>query len=304
MKNAVKYEIHTPTDADNSLPDWPYQCAMNLLKYPADQAISEQLAFMGERVGADRAWMLEYRPDMLRFRNTHEWCRGQTEPFVQQLQDAPTTLMAWLHRYMMKGQAVLMHDVDSLPWTAKDIQLELLRQGNKSVLNVPVCHNNTLYGIIGFDTTVRHKIWSAAEACALYRCANLIGQAKFSQDHKQNERAEHQSANPVIYLSTRGITRGVSPASIAGVRSAGNYSEVWLEDGSMILDSRALGVWAALLPATTFFRIHRTAIVNALQVKDVDRRNIDRWQIRMQSVASAWPVSRSYRKLLRERMGI
>jgi DNA-binding LytR/AlgR family response regulator len=72
----------------------------------------------------------------------------------------------------------------------------------------------------------------------------------------------------------------------------------------MVLDSRALGVWTTLLPSETFFRIHRTAIVNTLQVMDVDRRNIDKWQIRMRSVNSAWPVSRSYRTLLRARMGI
>lgn len=304
MKNPGKYDIHALNDKTGSLANWPYQCAMNLLKYPVDEAITKQLAFMGEAIGADRAWMLEYRPDMFRFRNTHEWCQGQTVPFVTQLQDHPTTLMAWLHQYMVKGQAVMVHDVNSLPWTAKAIQVEFLRQGNKSVLNVPVCHNNNLYGIIGFDTTVRHKIWSAAEACALYHCANLIGQAKFSQDPKRSERTEHPSATPVIYLSARGIARGVSPGSIVGVRSAGNYSEVWLEDGSMVLDSRALGVWATLLPPHTFFRIHRTAIVNALQVKDVDRRNIDRWQIQMRSVASTWPVSRSHRPLLRARMGI
>src|SRR3546814_1813281 len=62
----------------------------------------------------------------------------------------------------------------------------------------------------------------------------------------------------------RSLTRGIQPESIVGVRSAGNYSEVWLEDGAMVLDSRALGVWLALLPRKIFFQIHRTAIVSAL----------------------------------------
>ncbi|AHG62167.1 LytTR family transcriptional regulator DNA-binding domain-containing protein [Advenella mimigardefordensis] len=304
MKTAGNYEIHTPTDKTNSLAEWPYQCARHLLTYPIDTAISKQLAFMGEAIGADRAWMLEYRPDMLRFRNTHEWCRGQTEPFVAQLQEAPTTLIAWLHQYMKKGQAVMLHDVEHLPGTAKTLQIEFRRQGNKSVLNVPVCHNNNLFGIIGFDTTVSHKVWSTAEVQALYQCANLIGQARFSQRQHQRESAELPGATQVIYLSTRGIVRGVSPDNIVGVRSAGNYSEVWLEDGAMVLDSRALGVWETLLPPRTFFRIHRTAIINALQVMEVDRRQLDKWQIQLRSVASAWPVSRSYRKPLRERMGI
>ncbi|MNS50829.1 LytTr DNA-binding domain protein [compost metagenome] len=114
----------------------------------------------------------------------------------------------------------------------------------------------------------------------------------------------HESATSVVYLNMRGVVRGVQPEAIVGVRSAGNYSEIWLEDGSMVLDSRSLGLWSTLLPDKLFFRVHRTAIANALHVMDVDRRRVDKWLIRMRSVENAWPVSRSYRRPLRERMGI
>lgn len=304
MKDDVgQYQTHPVTllQPDPSS-EWVYHCAMSLLKLPADDAISEQLAYMGETSDIDRSWMIEYRPDMLRLRNTHEWCRGQTEPFVAELQDVPTTLIAWLHRFMVKGQAVAIHDVNDLPRTARTIQAEFQRQGNKSVLSVPVCHDGKLQGIIGFDTTLRHRHWSAAEVGALYQCANLIGQAKYGSG-----RTRAPLGNPaasVVYLSMRGVVRGVQPEAIVGVRSAGNYSEIWLEDGSMVLDSRALGVWSSLLPEQTFFRVHRTAIANALHVMDVDRRSVDKWQIRMRAVVDAWPVSRAYRKPLRERMGL
>ena len=304
MKDDVgQYQTHPVTLLQpNPSSDWLYHCAMSLLKLPADDAISEQLAYMGETSDIDRAWMIEYRPDMLRLRNTHEWCRGQTEPFVAELQDVPTTLIAWLHRFMVKGQAVAIHDVNDLPRTARAIQAEFQRQGNKSVLSVPVCLDGKLQGIIGFDTIVRHRHWTAGEVGALYQCANLIGQAKYGSG-----RPRAPLGNPaasVVYLSMRGVVRGVQPEAIVGVRSAGNYSEIWLDDGSMVLDSRALGVWSTLLPEKTFFRVHRTAIANALHVMDVDRRSVDRWQIRMRAVDDTWPVSRSYRKPLRERMGI
>jgi DNA-binding LytR/AlgR family response regulator len=313
VKDAVQYQTHTAFDgaagtepdrpSDRS-PDWVYRCAMSLLKRPADDAISEQLAFMGETSDVDRSWLIEYRPDMLRFRNTHEWCRGQTQPFVAELQDVPTTLIAWLHRFMVKGYAVAIHDVHDLPRTARIIQAEFVRQGNKSVLSVPVFHDKKLYGIIGFDTTARHRSWSPAEVNALYQCANLIGQAKYSNSLDHNRTAMHESSMSVVYLNMRGVVRGVQPETIVGVRSAGNYSEIWLEDGSMVLDSRALGMWSTLLPEKIFFRVHRTAIANALHVMDVDRRSVDKWLIRMRAVEGAWPVSRSYRKPLRERMGI
>ena len=309
MTHAGKYKIHATGDLDantelDPASDWPYQCAMSLLQHSVDQAISEQLALMGETSNVDRSWMLEYRPDMLRFRNTHEWCREQAKPFVAELQDVPTTLIAWLHRHMMKGHSVAIHDVAGLPRTARAIQVEFLRQGNKSVLSVPIFHDGKLYGIIGFDTTVEYRSWSVAEINALQRCANLIGQAKYANSRDQNRTAMYASSTPLVYLSTRGVVQGVQPESIAGVRSAGNYSEIWLASGSMVLDSRALGIWSTLLPETIFLRIHRTAIVNVLHVVDVDRRSVDRWRIRVRSTDRTWPVSRAYRKTLRERMGI
>ncbi|MFY0478902.1 GAF domain-containing DNA-binding protein [Achromobacter marplatensis] len=305
MKDAGQYQTHNATVLETSpSSDWLYHCAMSLLKHPVDDAISALLAFMGETSDVDRSWMIEYRQDMLRLRNTHEWCRGQTQPFVAELQDVPTTLIAWLHRFMVKGQAVAIHDVNDLPRTARAIQVEFQRQGNKSVLSVPVFHDKKLYGIIGFDTTAKHRTWSADEVRALYQCANLIGQAKYANRSDSGRTARYDGSTAVIYLSMRGVVRGVQPEAIVGVRSAGNYSEIWLEDGSMVLDSRALGMWSTLLPEKTFFQVHRTAIANALHVMDVDRRSVDKWVIRMRSVDGKWPVSRSYRKLLRERLGI
>ncbi|WP_449415291.1 LytTR family transcriptional regulator DNA-binding domain-containing protein [Ochrobactrum teleogrylli] len=299
------YRIHVKADlARSATLDWPYLCGMSLLKYPVNDAISEQLALMGNASNADRAWMIEYRPDLLRFCNTHEWCRGQTKAYISELQETPTTLIAWLHKYLMLGHAVAVHDVTDLPRTARAIQVEFLRQSNKSVLSVPVFYDDKLRGIIGFDTTVANKIWSASEVNALFQCANLIGQAKYSTNRAPEKSIAAESTAPLVYLSNRGVVRGVQPEIIVGVRSAGNYSEIWLEDGSMLLDSRSLGMWSSLLPSKIFLRIHRTAFVNTLHVVDVDRRKIDKWQIRMRAVDQAWPVSRSYRRQLRERMGI
>lgn len=305
MKNTGQYKTYGAADLESGLSsDWSYRCAMALLKHPVDEAISEQLAFMGKAANADRAWMIEYRPDMLRFSNTHEWCKSRTKPFVAELQDIPTTMIAWLHRHLAKGHAVAVHDVRAMPRAARVVQVEFLRQGNKSVLSAPVFHDKKLYGIIGFDTTAKYKTWSRAEVGALYQCANLIGQARYAGHRHLNTMAAYGHSAPLVYLSMRGAIRGVAPAAIVGVRSAGNYSEIWLQDGSMVLDSRALGLWSTLLPDQYFFQVHRTAIVNALHVVDVDRRNMGKWLLNMRSVSNAWPVSRAYRQGLRERMGI
>lgn len=113
MDSAVgAYRIYSEKEcSDAPALDWPYVCALHLLREPFENAISEFLAFVGNASRADRAWMIEYSPDLLRFCNTHEWCKGDTTAYISELQETPTTLIGWLHRYLSEGQAVAVHDV-------------------------------------------------------------------------------------------------------------------------------------------------------------------------------------------------
>src|SRR5690606_32450350 len=243
--------------------DWPYICAMDLLKHPLNIAISDYLDFVGKASNSDRAWIIEYGQDLLRFRNTYEWCRGGTTSFLEELQEAPTTLIGWLHRYLIAGKAVAVNNVHSLPRAARAIQVEFVRQGNKSILSIPMFYDGRLRGLTGFATTRDYWQWSGAESKAMFQCANLSAQAQYGSNTKQITINLGEETAPLVYLRKRGVVRGGAPEAIVGVRSAGNYSEIWLNDGSMLLDSRALGIWMSILPESHFFRVHRTAFVNA-----------------------------------------
>src|SRR5690606_37068736 len=117
---------------------------------------------------------------------------------------------------------------------------------------IPLFHRDRLRGIIGFDTTVEARRWSRAEIRAMFQCASLIAQARYATTEDEPAPQEEPDPTSVIYVSKRGIMRGVSPEEIIGVRSAGNYSEIWLGDGSTVLDSRPLGIWAGILPVSIF----------------------------------------------------
>lgn len=304
-EDVSSYTVYAQADlACSTTLDWPYHCGMFLLKYPVNEAISKQLALMGNASGSDRAWMIEYRPDLLRFSNTHEWCRAQVQAYISELQETPTTLIGWLHKHLVQGHAVAIHDVTNLPRTARTIQVEFLRQNNKSVLIVPITFGGRLCGIIGFDTIYVNKIWTASEINVLFQCADLIGQAKYGGSLRSEPTVTLEGPPPLVYIHNHGVVHGVRPETIVGVRSAGNYSEIWLENGSMLLDSRSLGIWFGLLPLSMFLRIHRTTFINTLHVVHVDRRKSGKWEIKMRSVDQNWPISRSCRKQLRERMGI
>jgi DNA-binding LytR/AlgR family response regulator len=282
---------------------WAHLAARHLLVQPPAEAVSSILRDVGVLANVDRAWMFEYDAALLRFRNTHEWCREGVASHVEDLQDAPVTMIAWLQRLLVRGEAVAINDVARLPRQARVLQTEMLRQGDKSVLSVPVFHADALRACIGFDMTRASRDWKSQEAEALAATADLIGLALYGAKASASAAV---AAPPLLYLRRRGGIRGVPVADILGLRSARDYTNVFLADGSVILDKRPFAVWLGLVPAQTFIRVHRSAIVNIRHVGDVERPRGTgaHWTVKLLGVEKPWAVSRPYRKVLRARLGI
>lgn len=146
---------------------------------PHDPAIGDALSNLGTRLGVDRAWMFEYNDDLTRFRNTHEWCARNVSSHVEDLQDTPVSMIAWLHAALLEGRAVMINEVTTLPPAAKTLKREMLRQGDQSVLSVPVFHGGTLRACIGFDMVKAQRTWSSDEAAVLAGCGRLIATARY-----------------------------------------------------------------------------------------------------------------------------
>ncbi len=300
------YEAYPLSECgDESSLDWAYLAARQLLQQPVDAAITAVLAEIGKLAGADRAWMFEYDAELLRFRNTHEWSGQSVRSFVEDLQNTPVTMIAWLHQFLVAGKAVMINRVADLPRPARQLQIEMLRQGDKSVLSVPIFYGGKLRACIGFDATIAVRRWPPADVKALFQCAELIALARYGPYRGAQTLAGPSNAfAPLIYLRRQGQVVGVEPQAILGVRSARDYVKVWLQDGSAVLDLRPLALWSGLLPVASFLRVHRTAIVNLQHVSGLDRRAGDRWTIGLGRLAETWPVSRTYRRELRQRLGV
>ncbi|HEV7317099.1 MAG TPA: GAF domain-containing DNA-binding protein [Ensifer sp.] len=311
------YELIETTEppciaAEKPAHDWAYLAATHLIGSPAKAAIAAILEETGELAGADRAWMFEYCDDLLRFRNTEEWVRGDVSSHVGDLQQTPVTMIGWLHQWLVAGKAVMINDVARLPRPARALQAEMLRQNDKSVLCVPVFHAGTLRGCIGFDATRALRRWPIEEIHQLVRCAKLIGIARYGRSPAYGERDSEiattsAGTDPIVHLHMPGRTRGVPLSAIVGLRSAKDYTQIWLKDEAAVLDLRPLSFWSGLLPKSSFLRIHRTAVINLSHVTELDRHSgptKQGWAVRLRRLPELWAVSRPYRQELRSRLGI
>lgn len=281
-------------------------CGDLLVGRPHDPAIGDVLAHLGSRLGVDRAWMFEYNEDLTRFRYTHECCARNVSSHVEDLQDTPVSMIAWLHAALLEGRAVMIDDVTTLPFAAKTLKREILRQGDQSVLSVPVFHANVLRACIGFDMVKAQRNWSNDDAALLAGCARLIATARYHDGQTDVLVTAEEPGAPLVYIGHQGGNRGVTLRQIFGVRSQRNETLVWLEDGTTALDRRTLTEWRVLLPPALFPSIHRTAIVQLNHISALDKHggNGVSWFVRMRVIDEHWPVLRTYRRELVERLGL
>ncbi|MDW5442309.1 GAF domain-containing DNA-binding protein [Polaromonas sp. SM01] len=307
---------NTHSGAAHQPAHWPHLVACELLGQPLALALPAVLKRLGHLGAADRVYVIEYDGALRLFRNTHEWTRRGVTSHVQALQNTPVDMLGRLHREALAGHAVAVLDTGRMPKDARALQAEFQRQGNKSVLCLPLVFEGRLCGLFGFDATRQHTQWSDEVVAAMFGCAELLamalhgGAARRAHRANSGSRAGGDARSPaepanfaaLVYLRHGSGLRGIPLASIVALRAQRNHSEVFLEDGGTHSDARSLKEWEALLPADPFMRVHRGAIVRTDAVRELVRRPSGRWHVTLPINAGVWNVSREALAGLRSRI--
>lgn len=104
------------------------------------------------------------------------------------------------------------------------------------------------------------------------------------------ERAAARERPPAVRVNAAGSLTIVSAADITYCKGAGDYAELVLTDGRVILHNGALAALEETLPAT-FLRVHRSFIVNTAFVKSLTRDSAGTGALTLSTGAEV-PVSR------------
>ncbi len=137
-----------------------------------DGAVSEVIARLGEACGSDRSYVFQLRPGML-LDNTHEWCAAGTDPMMHELQGLDANLLEDWRKAFEAGREVYIPDVAALP--ADDpLKPTLEMQDIKSLLAVPMSHDDRFVGFIGFDAVRAHRSFSGDEVLLLRSVADMV----------------------------------------------------------------------------------------------------------------------------------
>ena len=156
-----------------------------------NRAIQGILEYIGEYTKAGRAYTFEFIEKQSIYRNTSEWCAEGVKPQMDNLQAVPFMEMPYWHRQFLRGEKVVIEDIEA----AKDempLEYRLLKAQDIHTVSVfPMFHTDTWWGFIGLDDPILD------ESQSLINLLTVVGShlgSAYDSCHKSNLLDEKQNA--------------------------------------------------------------------------------------------------------------
>ena len=139
-----------------------------------DSIIGQALAAFGEFSNVDRCYLFEFSEDIELMSNTHEWVAAGVTPFIDELQNMPTSSLPFFISHISNG-IFKVDDVSSLPDCAAAEKVVFEEERIFSLLCVRIMVNDTIYGFIGCDIIGSPYSWSTFDIQYLRRIGEMLG---------------------------------------------------------------------------------------------------------------------------------
>lgn len=140
----------------------------------AGAEIRHALQQIGVFVGADRAYMFSLTDDKQRITDIYEWCAEGVASDRERFVALPLSRMPWLMERIHRAETIVIPDVMVLPREAEEERDELLAEGVRSRLMVPMVYSGRLVGFIGFDLVKSPREWAQEDVRMLRAAGEII----------------------------------------------------------------------------------------------------------------------------------
>ena len=168
-------------------------------------ALNSALSEIGKYAEVSRAYIFEKSVDGKTAQNTYEWCNEGISPEIDNLQDVPIEFVTDWFDAFEREEYICASDIIELSQTAYE---QLVEQGIKSILVLPLKANGAIYGFVGFDECIQYKTWKKKEVELLISLSQIISSTtrrfhaeKSMQLSQQTMRTVLDNINASIYVA-------------------------------------------------------------------------------------------------------
>ena len=136
--------------------------------------IQKILKLFGEITNVDHGYVFKFTQEGSHMVNSHLWVSG--EPMMEPDSEEETSLdnFPWFKKKIQQKETIHLPKIEGIPEEASSEKDVYLSQGIKSLINVPIIHDDAAIGYIGFESNEREKKWDNDEIHIIQVIARLI----------------------------------------------------------------------------------------------------------------------------------
>jgi diguanylate cyclase (GGDEF)-like protein/PAS domain S-box-containing protein len=162
--------------------------SVNFINAPTDDIddhINELLAEVGKLIDVDRSYVFTLDQENGTISNAYEWCNDGIEPQIDTIQGFSTDELKWWMPRLYQFEVINIPNIAEMPPEAAEEKKIFLKQGIKSLLNVPLVNAGKLLGFLGFDSVKEMRNWSEDEVTILRIVGGIVGSAILQKKSQQ-----------------------------------------------------------------------------------------------------------------------
>lgn len=139
-----------------------------------DDDINFVLQRLGEFFQIDRSFLFEIDVENKEVNYAYEWSNKNIETLYEEFESFSFSRRPWWIKKLKNFEAIYFSEIEELPEEAKEFKDDLKEQGVKSLISVPIVIEETLAGVIGFETKRYARSWEQQDISLLKIVANNI----------------------------------------------------------------------------------------------------------------------------------
>ena len=109
-----------------------------------------------------------------------------------------------------------------------------------------------------------------------------------------DESQERFKADQIILLNFDSKLTFIKVQDINYIEAFGNYTKIYMNDGKLSITYNSIKNWDNRLPNDVFIQIHRSSLVNLLNVVKIEKWTNDTGRLFLKGVEKPFEISRSY----------